>query len=74
MIKTATKITRIENEKENTMKKIITTNITATKKKLTMKIENEVEKKRLRNITNIEFLKKVKRITENNKNETMKLK
>ena len=41
---------------------------------MTMKIENEIEKKKLRNITNIEFLKKIKRIIENNKSETMKLK
>ena len=33
VIKTATKITRIENEKKNTMKKMITANITATRKK-----------------------------------------
>ena len=41
---------------------------------MTMKIENEVEKKRLQNITNIELLKKIKKIIENSKNETMKLK
>ena len=42
VIKAATKVTRIENEKENTMKKMITANMTATKKKkkMTMKIEN----------------------------------
>ena len=40
---------------------------------MTLRIENEVEKNKLRNITNIEFLKKVKRITENSKSETMKL-
>ena len=59
-------MTKIENEKKNAIKKMITTNITATKKKkkLTMKIENEVEKKELRNITNVEFLKKIKRIIE----------
>ena len=33
VIKAATKITRIKNERENTMKKMITTNMTATKKK-----------------------------------------
>ena len=68
-------MTRIENEKKNAMKKMITTNMTATKKKkLTMKIENEVEKKELRNITNVELLKKIKRIIEKSKSETMKLK
>ena len=41
---------------------------------MTMKIENEVEKKKLRNITNIELLKRIKKIIENSKNETMKLK
>ena len=55
---------------------MIIANMTATKKKkkMTMKIENEIEKKKLRNITNIELLKKVKKVIENNKNETMKLK
>ena len=76
VIKTATKVTRIESEKEKAMKKMTTANLTATKKKKekTLKIENEIEKNELRNITDIEFLKKVKRITENSKNETMKLK
>ena len=40
---------------------------------MTMRIENEIEKKKLRNITNIEFLKKVKRIIENSKSETIRL-
>ena len=39
-----------------------------------MRIENEIEKKRLRNVTNIEFLKRIKRVIEDSKNETMKLK
>ena len=69
-------MTRIENEKKNAIKKMITTNMTATEKekKLTMKIENEIEKKELRNITNVELLKKIKRIIEKSKSETMKLK
>ena len=33
VIKAATKITRTENERKNTMKKMITANMTATKKK-----------------------------------------
>ena len=76
VIKTATKITRIENEKKNTMKKMITANMTATKKKkeMTLKIKNEIEKNKLRNITNIELLKRVKKATKNSKSETMKLK
>ena len=41
---------------------------------MTLKIENEIEKKNLQNITNVEFLKRVKRATENSKSETMKLK
>ena len=47
MIKATTKIAKIENEKKNTMKKMITTNITTKKKeeKMTLKIENDVEKK-----------------------------
>ena len=68
-------MTKIENEEKNAVKKVITTKMTATKnKKLTMKIENEVEKKELRNITNVELLKKIKRIIEKSKSETMKLK
>ena len=76
VIKTATKITRIENERENAMKKMITANLTATKKKkeMMLRIENEVEKNKLRNITNIELLKRIKRITKNSKSERMKLK
>ena len=76
VIKTATKVTRIENEKKKAMKKMITANLTATKKKkeLTLKIENEVEKNKLRNITNIELLKRVKKTTKNSKSETMRLK
>ena len=76
VIKTATKVTRIESEKKKAMKKMITANLTATKKKkeMTLKIENEIEKNELRNITNIEFLKKVKKATEDSKSETMKLK
>ena len=69
-------MTKIENEKKNAMKKIITTNITTTKKekKLTMKIENEIKKRELRNITNVEFLKRIKKVIEKSKNEKMKLK
>ena len=76
VVKAATKMTRIENEEKNAMKKMITANMTATKKKkkLTMKIENEIEKKELQNITNVEFLKRIKKIIEKNKNETIKLK
>ena len=40
---------------------------------MTMKIENEVEKKKLQNVTNIEFLKRIKKAIENSKSETMKL-
>ena len=38
---------KTENEKKNTMKKMITANMTTTKKekKMTLKIENDVEKK-----------------------------
>ena len=47
VVKAATKMTKIENDEKNAMKKMIPTNMTATKKKkkLTMKIENEIEKK-----------------------------
>ena len=47
VVKAATKMKKIENEKKNAMKKMTTTNMTTTKKKkkLTMKIENEIEKK-----------------------------
>ena len=76
VIKTATKVTRIESERKKAIKKMITANLTATKKKkeMTLRIENEVKKNELRNITDIEFLKKIKRATENSKSETMKLK
>ena len=75
VVKTTTKITRTENEKENTVKKATTTNMMTTRKKkeLTVRIENEIEKKRLRQITDIELLKRIKRITEKSKSETMKL-
>ena len=45
VVKAATKMTKIENEKENAMKKMITTNMTTTKKqkKLTMKIEKQTK-------------------------------
>ena len=54
---------------------MITANLTATKKKkeMTLRIKNEIEKNELRNITNIELLKRVKRATENSKSEAMKL-
>ena len=39
-----------------------------------MRIENEIEKKRFRQIINIKLLKKIKRITKKSKSETMKLK
>ena len=74
-MKTTTKITRTENEKKNTVKKAATANMMTTKKKkeLTVRIENEIEKKRFRQITDIELLKRIKRITEKSKSETMKL-
>ena len=76
VIKTTTKVTRIEDEEKKAMKKMITANLTTTKKKkeMTLRIENEIEKNELRNITDIEFLKKIKKATENSKSETMKLK
>ena len=76
VMKTTTRITKIENEKKNTVKKAATANMITTKKKkkLTVRIENKIEKKRFRQITNIKLLKRIKRITEKSKNETMKLK
>ena len=74
-MKTITKITRIENEKKNTMKKVAITNMIATtKKKLTVRIENEIEKTKFEQITNVKLLKKIKRITKKCKNKTIKLK
>ena len=75
VMKTTTKIIRIENEKKNTVKKAATANIMTTKKKkeLTVRIENEIEKKRFRQITNIELLKRIKKVTEKSKSETVKL-
>ena len=74
-MKTTTKITKTENEEKNTVKKAATANMMTTKKKkkLTVRIENEIEKKRLRQITDIELLKRIKRVTEKSKSETMKL-
>ena len=75
VMKTTTKMTRIENEKKNTVKKAATANMMTTKikKELTVQIENEIKKKRFRQITNIKLLKKIKSATEKSKNETMKL-
>ena len=42
-------------------------------KKLTIKIENDVEKTKLRTIIDINFLKRIKRVTENIKNEAINL-
>ena len=39
-----------------------------------MRIENKIEKKKFRQIINVELLKKIKKITKKSKNETMKLK
>ena len=64
VMKTTTKITRIENEKKNTIKKESTANMIATKKKkkLTLRIENEIEKTGLRQITDVKLLKKIKKV------------
>ena len=75
VMKTTRKITRTENEKKNTVKKATTVNMMTTKKKkeLTVRIKNEIEKKRFRQITNIKLLKRIKRTTEKSKSETIKL-
>ena len=75
-MKTTTKITKIENKKKNTIKKATTANMMTTKKKkeLTVRIKNEIEKKKFRQITNIKLLKRIKRATKKSKSETMKLK
>ena len=76
VIKAATKIIRTENEKKKHSEKNDHSKHDSDekRKKMTMKIENEVEKKKLRNITNIQFLKKIKKAIEDSKSETMKLK
>ena len=76
MMKTITKMTKNENEKENIVKKTTTTNmITARKeKKLIIKMKNEIEKKKLKIILNVELLKRIKRITKNFKSKTIELK
>ena len=66
-MKTTTKIIRIENEKKNTMKKIVTANMITTKKKLTVRIEIEIEKTRFRQITDVELLKKIKKVIKKQK-------
>ena len=75
-MKTTTKITRTENEKKNTVKKAATANMMTTKKKkeLTVRIENEIEKKRFQQITDVKLLKRIKKVIKKSKNETMKLK
>ena len=67
-------MTRIENERKNAMKNMITTNITTTKKKIDDENRKRSRKKKLRNITNVELLKRIKKIIEKSKSETMKLK
>ena len=47
VIKTATKVTRIENGGENTMKKMITANMTATKKKKKWRWELKTKSKKM---------------------------
>ena len=48
--------------------------MTTKKKKLTLKIENKIEKQKFAQISNVERSKKVKRTTKNFKNETIKIK
>ena len=58
VMKAITKMTENENEKENTVKKTTTTNMMTAKKKVIIKVENEIEKKKLKMISNVKFLKK----------------
>ena len=41
---------------------------------MTLKIKNDVEKKKLRDITKVKLLKKIKKGIKNSKSETIKLK
>ena len=71
VIKTITKMTKNENQKKST-----TTNMMTTKKekKLIIRIKSEIEKKRLKMLSNVEFFKKTKRITKDFKSKTIELK
>ena len=51
VIKAVTKITKIENKRENTMKKIITVNMTATKKENDVENSEQLRKKELKKNT-----------------------
>ena len=76
VMKTITKMTKNKNEKKTLVKNTTTTNIMTTRKgkKLIIRIKNEIEKKILKMISNVEFFKKIKKITKNFKIETIKLK
>ena len=50
MIKTITKMIKIENENKSIIKKSRIANMITTKKKLIMKIKNETKKKKLRRV------------------------
>lgn len=74
-MKAATKVTRDENGGEDAIKKTATANKIAAKKEkeLTVRIESEVEKTRLRMIFDIELIKRIKRVTKDFKSETIEL-
>ena len=76
VIKTITKITKNENERKKVVEKITTTSIIKAKreKKLILKVKSEFEKKKLRIIFDVEFFKRIKKITKIFKNETIELK
>ena len=76
VIKIITKITKNKNEKENIVKKTTKINMMTTKKekKLIIKVKNEIKKKKLKMISNVEFFKRIEKITKVFKNETIKLK
>ena len=76
VMKTVTKVIRNENEEQSVDKKAATTNIvTARKKKeLIIRIKNDVEKTKLRLMSDVKFLKRIKRATKEFKSEAIELK
>ena len=72
VIKAITKMTKNENEKKNIVKKTTTNRMTI--KKINHKSKKRSRKFFLKMISNVEFFKRIKRITKDLKNETIKLK
>ena len=64
-------MTENENEAKNNDDKY---NDSKKEEEIDQKVKSQIEKKNLKIISNVEFLKRIKRITKDFKNETIKLK